>query len=174
MKKIEKSKKNNLFKKIFIKICRIIGFEIIDQSNFSSPTLGKELNDTLSIQGKKSITIPLGQINLKKRVKSLKIILRTCTSELIMDQNKRRIFDCEKNEYTFRTLRSLIKATNKAKEKFEKINFELIVTDTNSPDEVLKIIEEILKESQINTKLISINLNEYKDKIKDGYSKAKF
>ena len=93
MKKIEKSKKNNLFKKIFIKICRIIGFEIIDQSNFSSPTLGKELNDTLSIQGKKSITIPLGQINLKKRVKSLKIILRTCTSELIMDQNKRRIFD---------------------------------------------------------------------------------
>ncbi len=28
MKKIEKSKKNNLFKKIFIKICRIIGFEI--------------------------------------------------------------------------------------------------------------------------------------------------
>ena len=174
MKKIEKSKKNNLFKKIFIKICRIIGFEIIDQSNFSSPTLGKELNDTLSIQGKKSITIPLGQINLKKRVKSLKIILRTCTSELIMDQNKRRIFDFEKNEYTFRTLRSLIKATNKAKEKFEKINFELIVTDTNSPDEDLKIIEEILKESQINTKLISINLNEYKDKIKDGYSKAKF
>ena len=174
MKKIEKSKKNNFFKKIFIKICRIIGFEIIDQSNFSSPTLGKELNDTLSIQGKKSITIPLGQINLKKRVKSLKIILRTCTSELIMDQNKRRIFDFEKNEYTFRTLRSLIKATNKAKEKFAKINFELIVTDTNSPDEDLKIIEEILKESQINTKVISINLNEYKDKIKDGYSKAKF
>ena len=174
MKKIEKIKKNNLFKKVFIKICRIIGFEIIDQSNFSSPTLGKELNDTLSIHGKKSIIIPLGQINLKKKVQSLKIILRTCTSELIMDQNKRRIFDFEKNEYTFRTLRSLIKATNKAKEKFEKINFELIVTDTNSPDEDLKIIEEILKESQINTKVISINLNEYKDKIKDGYSKAKF
>ena len=174
MKKLENTKKVNFFKRIFIKICRIIGFEIIDQSNFSSPTLGKELNDTLSIHGKKSITIPLGQINLKKKVQSLKIILRTCTSELIMDQNKRRIFDFEKNEYTFRTLRSLIKATNKAKEKFEKINFELIVTDTNSPDEDLQIIEEILKESQINTKVISINLNEYKDKIKDGYSKAKF
>ena len=174
MKKIEKSKKNNFFKKIFIKICRIIGFEIIDQSNFSSPSLGKDLSDILSVQGKKSITIPLGQINIKKRVKSLKIIVRTCTSELIMDQNKRRIFDCEKNEYTFRTVKSLIKATNKAKEKFEEINFELIVTDTNSPEEDLKIIEEILKESQINTKVISINLNEYKDKIKDGYSKAKF
>ena len=174
MKKIEKSKKNNLFKKIFIKICRIIGFEIIDQSNFSSPSLGKNLNETLSIQGKKSITIPLGQVNIKKKVQSLKIIVRTCTSELIMDQNKRRIFDCEKNEYTFRTLRSLIKATTKAKEKFKNINFELIVTDTNSPESDLKKIEEILKSSTIKNKVISIDLNEFKDKIKDSYSKAKF
>ena len=174
MKKIENSKKTNLFKKIFIKICRIIGFEIIDQSNFSSPSLGKNLNETLSIQGKKSITIPLGQVNIKKKVQSLKIIVRTCTSELIMDQNKRRIFDCEKNEYTFRTLRSLIKATTEAKEKFKNINFELIVTDTNSPESDLKKIEEILKSSTIKNKVISIDLNEFKDKIKDSYSKAKF
>ena len=174
MKKIEKSKKTNLFKKIFIKICRIIGFEISDQSNFTSPTLRKELNETLSIQGEKSITVPLGQIDIKKRVQSLKIIVRSCTSELIMDQNKRRIFDCEKNEYTFRTLRSLIKATNKAKEKFKNINFELVVTDTNSPNKDLKIINEILKGSSVKNKLISINLDEFKDKIKDGYSKAKF
>jgi hypothetical protein len=174
MKKIEKSKKTNLIRKIFIKICRIIGFEIIDQSNFSSPTLGKELHDTLSVQGKKSITIPLGQIDIKKKVESLKIIVRTCTSELIMDQNKRRIFDCEKNEYTFRTLRSLIKSINNAKKKFENISFELIVTDTNSPDKDLKIIKEILKSSEVKNKVISINLKEFKDKIKDGYSKAKF
>ncbi len=174
MKKIEKSKKTNLIRKIFIKICRIIGFEIIDQSNFSSPTLGKELHDTLSVQGKKSITIPLGQIDIKKKVQSLKIIVRTCTSELIMDQNKRRIFDCEKNEYTFRTLRSLIKSINNAKKKFENINFELIVTDTNSPDKDLEIIKEILKSSEVKNKVISINLKEFKDKIKDGYSKAKF
>ena len=174
MKKIEKSKKTNLFKKIFIKICRIIGFEIIDQSDFSSPTLGKKLNDTLSIQGKKSVTIPLGQIDIKKKVQSLKIIIRTCTSELIMDQNKRRVFDCEKNEYTFRTLRSLIKAINKAKQKFENVNFELIVTDTNSPEKDLKTIAEILKSSLIKNKVISINLEKFKNKIKNGYSKAKF
>ena len=77
MKKIENTKKNNLFKKIFIKICRIIGFEIIDQSNFTSPTLGKNLNETLSEQGKRSITIPLGQVDIIKKVKSIKIILRT-------------------------------------------------------------------------------------------------
>ena len=174
MKTIKNSNKSNLFKKIFVKICRILGFEIIDQSNFHSPTLGKNLNDTLSIQGKKSITIPLGQIKIKKKVQSLKIIVRTCTSELIMDQNKRRIFDCEKNEYTFRTLRSLIKATNKAREEFENINFKLIVTDTNSPEKDLQIIKEILKESAIENKVISVNLDEFKNKIKDGYSKAKF
>ena len=174
MKKIGNTKKTNFFKKIFIKICRIIGFEIIDQSNFSSPTLRKNLDDTLSIQGKKSITIPLGQIKIKKKVQSLKIIVRTCTSELIMDQNKRRIFDCEKNEYTFRTLKSLIKATGKASEIFKNINFELIVTDTNSPDKDLNMIKEILKDSKIRNKVISINLEEFKHKIKDGYSKAKF
>ena len=174
MKKIGNTKKTNFFKKIFIKICRIIGFEIIDQSNFSSPTLRKNLDDTLSIQGQKSITIPLGQIKIKKKVQSLKIIVRTCTSELIMDQNKRRIFDCEKNEYTFRTLKSLIKATERASEIFENINFELIVTDTNSPDQDLNIIKEILKNSKIKNKVISINLEEFKKKIRDGYSKAKF
>ena len=174
MKKIKIRNKTNLFKKIFIKICRILGFEIIDQSNFRSPTLGKNLNDTLSIQGKKSITIPLGQIEIKKKVRSLKIIVRTCTSELIMDQNKRRIFDFEKNEYTFRTLRSLIKATNKAKEEFKNINLKLIVTDTNSPEKDLQIIKEILKGSRIENKIISINLNEYRKKIKNGYSEAKF
>ena len=174
MKKIKIRNKTNLFKKIFIKICRILGFEIIDQSNFRSPTLGKNLNDTLSIQGKKSITIPLGQIEIKKKVQSLKIIVRTCTSELIMDQNKRRIFDFEKNEYTFRTLRSLIKATNKAKEEFKNINLKLIVTDSNSPEKDLQIIKEILKGSRIENKIISINLNEYRKKIKNGYSEAKF
>jgi len=123
MKKIENNKKSNFLKKIFIRFCRLLGFEIIDQSNFSSPTLGKDLNETLSIQGKKSITIPLGQIDIKKKIKSLKIILRTCTSELIMDQNKRRIFDKEKNEYTFKTLISLIKSIEKASENLKDISF---------------------------------------------------
>ena len=31
-------------KKFFIKICKLFGFEIIDQNEFISPTLNKELN----------------------------------------------------------------------------------------------------------------------------------
>tara|TARA_B100000963_G_scaffold341746_1_gene341807 strand:+ start:28 stop:1041 length:1014 start_codon:yes stop_codon:yes gene_type:complete len=174
MKKIKNTNKTNFFKKIFIRLCRLLDFEIIDQSNFSSPTLSKDLNDTLSIQGKKSITIPLGQIDIKNKINSLKIIVRTCTSELIMDQNKRRIFDKEKNEYTFRTLRSLIKSINKASLELKNIKIDLMVTDANSPKEDIDKIQEILDKSNIENKFQSINLEDFKDKIKPGYSKAKF
>ncbi len=174
MKKIKNTQKTNFLKKIFIKLCRLLDFEIIDQSNFKSPTLNKDLNEILSIQGKKSITIPLGQINIQNKINSLKIIVRSCTSELIMDQNKRRIFDKEKNEYTFRTLRSLVKSINKASLEFKKIKFDLIVTDTNSPKGDIDKIQEILKKSNIENKFRSIDLESFKDKIKPGYSKAKF
>ena len=174
MKKIKNTQKTNFFKKIFIKFCRLLGYEIIDQSNFKSTSLNKDLNETLSIQGKKSITIPLGQVDIKNRINSVKIILRTCTSELIMDQNKRRIFDKEKNEYTFRTLRSLIKSIKKASLKFGSIKFDLTVTDTNSTNEDIRKIKEILNQSNVKNKFIPIKLEDFKNKIKPGYSKAKF
>ena len=47
--------KKSIIKKLFIKLAKIIGFEIIDQNNFISPTLNKELNEDLSEIGKKSI-----------------------------------------------------------------------------------------------------------------------
>ena len=174
MKKIKNTGKTNFLKKIFIKLCRLFGFEIIDQSNFNSPTLNKDLNETLSVQGKKSITIPLGQINIKNKINRLKIILRSCTSELIMDQNKRRIFDKEKNEYTFRTLKSLIKSINKASLQFKNIKFDLLVTDTNSAKEDIDKIQQILNQSNIENKFESIDPKNFEDKIKPGYSEAKF
>ena len=174
MKKIKNTGKTNFLKKIFIKLCRLFGFEIIDQSNFNSPTLNKDLNETLSVQGKKSITMPLGQINIKNKINRLKIILRSCTSELIMDQNKRRIFDKEKNEYTFRTLKSLIKSINKASLQFKNIKFDLLVTDTNSAKEDIDKIQQILNQSNIENKFESIDPKNFKDKIKPGYSEAKF
>ena len=36
MKKIKNTNKTNFLKKIFIKLCRKFGYEIIDQSNFKS------------------------------------------------------------------------------------------------------------------------------------------
>ena len=78
MKKIENIKKPNFLKKLFVKLCRIIGFEIIDQSNLYLPSLDKRANENLSTLGKKNISIPLGETEITREVKSLDIIIKTC------------------------------------------------------------------------------------------------
>ena len=114
MKKQKSIVKTNILKKIFIKICRILGYEIIDQSNFSVPTQEKTLNQNLNIPGKKSITIPLGETKITRKVKSLTVIFRSCTSVNMLTQNKKRLFDREKSEYTFRSLNSIITSLQNA------------------------------------------------------------
>ena len=42
-------------KKIFIKICKILGYEIIDQNEFYSPTLNKSIDNNLSNNNKSII-----------------------------------------------------------------------------------------------------------------------
>ena len=174
MKKIEISNNKSFIKKIFIKICRIFGFEIIDQATFKSPTLGKDLNETLSVPGKKSIKISLGRLDIKRKVRSIKILLRTCTAELIMDQNKRRLFDREKNEYTLRTLKSLIRSIQHAKKEFGNVQFELVITDTNSEEKDIVKMKQLLEVSNLNHRLLIVDLKNFENKIKTGYSKAKF
>ena len=174
MKKQKNTNKTAFFKKFFIKICRIIGYEIIDQSRYEVPTLGKNLNNSLSIPGKKSITVPLGEFKITRKIKSLNVIFRSSTAELIMDQGKKRLFEKQKNEYTFRSLNSLLKSIQKAKEVFKNINFEIIVTDTRSNQNDLLQIKKILSKFNITNKLIEINLDNFKEKIIGKYTEGKF
>ena len=58
MKEIKNIKKPNFLKKIFVKVCRIIGFEIIDQSNLYLYTSEKLANENLSNLGVNNISIP--------------------------------------------------------------------------------------------------------------------
>ena len=60
-------------KKLFIKICKFLGYEIIDQNSFSSPTLDKELNEDLSILNEKSIILPLGEVKITKKISSIPV-----------------------------------------------------------------------------------------------------
>ena len=99
-------------KKFFIKICKFFGYEILDQNNFSSPTMGKELNEELSILNEKSIVLPLGEVKITKKVKSILIILRMNTDIQIWDQNRKRLFEYPKIEYTKRSINSLINSIN--------------------------------------------------------------
>ena len=163
--------KNSFLKKIFIKICRILGYEIIDQSNFSIPTQQKKLNENLNIQGKKSITLPLGETKISRKVHALTIIFRSCTNVHMLTQNKKRLFEKEKSEYTFRSLNSIILSLNDAKIKFPKIQFDIIIIDHNSKKDDLLQIDQQLAKSSIKYSIISLNLNEFTDNIKKINSK---
>ena len=104
MKNIRSSNNSGFLKKIFIKLCRKLGFEIIDQNTFEVVTVDKKINDELSLIGKSSINLPLGKVNITRPVKALDIIIRTCASVNMLTQNKSRLFEKEKIEYTLRTI----------------------------------------------------------------------
>ena len=93
-----KSNKKNLLTKLFVKLCRIFGFEIIDQSNFSVPTSDKSINESISIPGKRSVTLPLGKVEITRPIRSIDIILRTCMSVNMLTQSKKRMFEKSKEE----------------------------------------------------------------------------
>ena len=99
-------------KKLFIKLAKILGFEIIDQNNFSSPTLNKELNEDLSTLNEKSIILPLGEVKISRNVKSILIIVRMNTDVEIWDQSKKRLFEQPKVEYSYRSINSLVNSIN--------------------------------------------------------------
>ena len=167
MKQQYKSINQNPLKKIFIKICRIFGYEIIDQSNFYVPTQDKFLNDNLNIPGKKSITLPLGETKISRKVKALTVIFRSCTNVNMLTQNKKRLFEKEKSEYTFRSLNSIIASLITAKTSFSEIEFKIIVVDYNSKKNDLDQIKKQLEKSQFDHSIISLNLNDFKNNIKN-------
>ena len=158
--------KKSFLKKIFVKICRLLGFEIVDQSNFYMPTQNKPLNDNLSIQGVKSINLPLGEVKITRKVNALTIIFRSCTNVHMLTQNKKRLFDKKKSEYTFRSLNSIIVSSKNARKKFPKIKLNIIVIDHNSKIEDIKQIKEQLNKSSLENSFISLNVNEFSDNIK--------
>ncbi len=153
--------KTNFLKKIFIKICRILGYEIMDQSNFVFPVSNKDLNDNLSVIGKKSISIPLGETKIIRHVKSLDIIVKTCTSVNLVTQNKKRIFEQDKSEYTLRTINSLLKSLKFSQDIFNKIKIKITIIDYNSKKEDLKLIKEKLEHSSVNHEIINLNIDEF-------------
>ena len=148
--------KKNIFKKIFIKIAKILGYEIIDQNEFYSPTLEKNLNTNLTNLNK-SIVLPLGEVNLTRKVTSLLILFRTNTNIDIWDQNKKRIFEYPKIEYVLRSLNSLIKSINFLKKTRENIEIKLTIIDDASKEENLKRIQNILSKTNLKVSIINHN-----------------
>jgi hypothetical protein len=158
--------KKSIIKRLFIKLSKVLGYEIIDQNDFNSPTLQKDLNEDLSIINDKSIILPLGEVKITKKVKSVLIIFRTNTDVEIWDQNKKRLFQEPKIEYALRALNSLIKSINFSKTKYPNIKFNMIVVDDKSRDENLNKLKKLIDESGLDISINALNHDKYKEKIK--------
>jgi len=166
MKEQNYSNNTNFLKKIFIKVCRFFGYEIIDQSNFYVPTQKKNLNENLNIHGKKSITLPLGETRISRKINALTIIFRSCTSVNLLTQNKKRLFEKNKSEYTFRSLNSIILSLNSAKKIFPNIEFRIVTIDHNSKKEDIEQIKKQLKKSNFKNSVINLNIDEFENDVK--------
>ena len=164
MKDIKSSKKTSFFKKLFIKICRKLGYEIIDQNSFELVTSNKILTDDLSKLGFNSINLPLGEVKVTRKVRALDIIIRTCASVNMLTQNKTRLFEEPKIEYTLRTIKSLLNSANfEPQLKGLKISFKVI--DHNSTEENLKKINDVFKKFNTDYEIINLDVSKFKDQI---------
>ena len=158
--------KKSIIKRLFIKLSKFLGYEIIDQSDFSSPTLQKKLNEDLSIINEKSIVLPLGEVKITKKVSSILVIFRTNTDVEIWDQNKKRLFEEPKIEYSLRALKSLIRSINFSKTKYPNIKFKTIIVDDKSKEENLDKIKKLIDESSLDISITPLNHDKYKETIK--------
>ena len=164
MRQTNKTKKSGVLRKLFAKISRLMGYELIDQSDLSFVNSSDKNNP--SIVGKKIINLPLGELKITRKIKSFHIILKTCTSVNLVSQNKKRIFERDKPEYTFRTINSLIKSLKKARDNTQNISFFFTIIDSGSSNSDLNIIESKMKNSMIDFNIESLNLDDYDEKIK--------
>ena len=164
-------KKKSFLTKLFTKIVRKFGYEIIDQANLDVLTSDKNASQNLSEAGVKSINVPLGSTNVKNKINSLTIIIRSYTfgdfndDKVLLDQNKKRIFELPKIEYTLRTIKSVIHSCEESLRFFKELDINIIVTDDKSNDQNLKKISDLLENTKIQTKIINLKDNEFDGQI---------
>ena len=159
--------KKNIIRKLFIKLSKVMGFELIDQNDFKSPTLEKELNEDLSILNNKSIVLPLGEVKISRKVKSILVLFRTNSNIEIWDQNKKRLFELPKIEYTLRSLNSLLKSIIFCKEKYPNVKIKLIIIDDNSDEGNLNKIKNLTNKNDFDINISKVNHDKYRKQIKE-------
>jgi hypothetical protein len=115
------------------------------------------------VLGHKSINLPLGEVKITRKVKALDIIIRTCASVNMLTQNKSRLFDKEKIEYTTKTIRSLLNSSKDPDLEQLEINFKVI--DHNSTAENLAAIDSVFGEFSKKYSLINLDVSKFISKI---------
>ena len=157
--------KKSLFRKLLIKLNRRVGYEIVDQANYTLPGLNKKGCDNLSTINQTTITIPFGNRKIERKVKSLHIIIRTCVKVKLVSQNKERLFAAEKLEYTLRIINSIIKSIYFARSLFKHIKLKLTIVDDNSDQSAIDAFSALLDEQFFEYEIISLEKAQFFDQI---------
>ncbi|MDC2996407.1 glycosyltransferase family 2 protein [Candidatus Pelagibacter sp.] len=166
MKESKIKKKNTFLKKIFFKLSRSLGYEVMDQGDLSlNDSEGKNSNSSLSQLGVSSLTLPMGKVNITRPVKSLDIILRTCASVKMLTQSKERIFEKEKSEYTLRCLKSIVNSIKFSEKELKKIKIKLTIIDFNSNQEIIDKFKTILNNNFFNYEIKKLEYEKYSAQI---------
>lgn len=163
-----------ILKKILIKICRVAGFEIIDQNQFTFPSLENKEFNNLSTINEQSIVMPLGKVEISRKIEKLSIIVRTNSNVHISDQNKKRIFNKDKEEYIKRSLNSLVVSINSFKKKFNKFEIYLTVVDQSDNEKMSSMFDEIFSKLDFKPTIIAFDKNELKSEINVDFNKDIF
>ena len=90
----------------------------------------------------------------------------------IWDQNRRRLFEYPKIEYTKRSLNSLIKSINYFKNKYSGIKVKTIIVDDNSNSENIQKIKSIIKDNDFE--MLNLDYSKYQNKISKQKNKETF
>jgi hypothetical protein len=105
----------------------------------------------------------MGEIKITREINSLIVIFRFCTKVKILNQNKERIFEKEKYEYTLRSLNSILKSIQIAKDNFKYIDIKITTIDVGSEEIYVEKIKDMIKSYNINFEYIKLEINELKD-----------
>jgi len=84
----------------------------------------------------------------------------------MLSQSKKRMFEKNKEEYTKRTLVSIAKSVNHAKNIFKDTKFKIYIIDHNSEKNQIDTMRDILKKSNINFEILNLKLDKFSSQIK--------
>ncbi len=114
----------------------------------------------------------MGKVKITRKVKSILIIVRVNTEIEVWDQNKRRLFEQQKIEYSIRSIKSLINSINYCQSKYLNLKIKTIILDDSSKIENLDKIKEIIKD--VNGEIISLDIKKFEAKIKKQKTQQTF
>ena len=126
----------------------------------------------ISVVNKRSITLPLGEVKITRKVKSFLVIFRSFTNEnSLLSQNKKRLFEKQKKEYSLRSLNSICINIKNVQKKMGNINFFLKIIDDNSKTDIIKLQKKIATHNNIAFEISNLDIDKYKNKMKFSNNK---